>query len=107
MHASETLQQTADKEDLESLATIDAQVKVMNVIVNDALDLSKIEAGRMTFETIGFSMGRLLRAVVTSLKSRSISQGITLNLTLAPDVAPWAFGDPTRIRQVIMNLLTK
>jgi K+-sensing histidine kinase KdpD len=106
LHGSESLAQRAEHDDLECLDTIDSQVKLMNVLVNDALDLSKIEAGKMTFERIGFSMAKLVKATTAGQKSRAHAQGIALRTIIAPDIARWAYGDPTRIRQVLTNMLS-
>ncbi len=78
----------------------------LQVLVNDALDLSKIEAGKMTFERIGFSLAKLVRATAAGLKARAHAQGIALRTVIAPDLARIVYGDPTRLRQVLANMLS-
>lgn len=106
LQSSESMRLHSDAHDWECLTTIDAQVKVMNVLVNDALDLSKIEAGKMHFESIAMSLTKLAKAVVTSCKTRAQTAGLALHLHLDPDLPKVVYSDPTRLRQVLTNLLS-
>ena len=73
-------------------------------IINDILDLSKIEAGRMEFEYHPFSMGDLKDGVASLLKIRAKEKGIGLFFDIAPDADGNFVGDSLRIRQILLNL---
>ncbi|MBD2723025.1 hybrid sensor histidine kinase/response regulator [Hymenobacter armeniacus] len=74
------------------------------VIINDILDLSKLEAGKMTLEHVGFEPAQLLAEVDQTLHYRAVEKGLALLVRAAPTVPPVLIGDPYRIRQVLLNL---
>jgi two-component system sensor histidine kinase/response regulator len=74
-------------------------------ILNDILDMSKIDAGQMRLETIPFDLSKLAAEAVGSFGERAARQGTELVLDLAPDVGQ-CLGDPVRVRQVLSNLLS-
>ncbi|GCL63547.1 ATP-binding protein [Pseudaquabacterium pictum] len=74
-------------------------------VLNDILDLSKIEAGRMDLELQAFQLGETVRDVVTLLSERAEARGLTLQLLLPPDLPTWLVGDASRLRQVLFNLV--
>ncbi|MGI4741821.1 MAG: ATP-binding protein [Janthinobacterium lividum] len=74
------------------------------VIINDVLDLSKLEMGKLTLETIGFAPAELLAQIEQTLHFKAAEKGLSLVLTLGPQVPPVLLGDPYRIRQVLLNL---
>ena len=74
------------------------------VIINDILDLSKIEAGKMTLEEIGFRPASLLEAVQNTLRFKAEEKGLMLTSSVAADLPPVLIGDPTRIGQILLNL---
>jgi signal transduction histidine kinase/ActR/RegA family two-component response regulator len=73
-------------------------------IINDILDLSKIEAGRMEFESHPFSVRDVLDAVHSLLKVRMQEKGIRFVLDVAPGTEGYFLGDGTRVRQILLNL---
>ena len=73
-------------------------------LLNDVLDVSKIEAGRMTVERIDFELERVLENVAGLIGERTSAKGLELILDLAPDVPPTLVGDPLRLGQVLVNL---
>ena len=73
-------------------------------IINDILDLSKIEADRMEFDIHPFSLVDLIESVASLLKIRAKEKGIALVFTIVPDTALIFKGDSLRIRQVLLNL---
>jgi PAS domain S-box-containing protein len=75
-------------------------------ILNDVLDLSKIEADRLELERIPVSLPALADGAVSILHSQAEAKHLTLRLELAPDLPDWIEGDPTRLRQVLLNLLS-
>jgi PAS domain S-box-containing protein len=75
-------------------------------IINDILDLSKVEAGKMLLEAIPLSPASLAHGAVALVRNRALEKGIALDVTVAPDVPDWVSGDPTRLRQILLNLLS-
>jgi signal transduction histidine kinase len=74
-------------------------------LINDVLDLSKVEAGQVELEVATFSLREALERGVVIVRERAATNGITLTLELAPDV-DLVDGDERRIRQVVFNLLS-
>ena len=74
------------------------------VIINDILDLSKLEAGKMTLEQVGFVPTHLLAEVEQTLHYKAVEKGLSLVVQLTPAVPAVLLGDPYRIRQVLLNL---
>ena len=75
------------------------------VVLNDILDLSKIEAGRMTLQVAPFALAQTVQDVVSLLAERADAQGLALHLLLPPDLPPVLCGDASRLRQVLFNLV--
>ncbi len=74
------------------------------VIVNEILDLSKLEAGRIEFEHIEFSPEKVLHDVKNILRFKAEEKGLALNFNLSANVPPFVSGDPTRLNQILVNL---
>jgi PAS domain S-box-containing protein len=74
-------------------------------LINDILDLSKIEASQLELEQRGFSLKDKLEKVTEMVAPRAKEKGLTLVCEIAPDVPDDVVGDPTRLRQVLLNLL--
>ncbi len=74
-------------------------------LINDILDLSKVEAAQLDLERTGFSLADHLEKVTEMVAPRADEKGLTLECTIAPGVANDLVGDPTRLRQVLLNLL--
>jgi PAS domain S-box-containing protein len=75
------------------------------VILNDILDLSKLEAGKLAVENIDFDLTGLIDETIDLFSARAQADGITLSIDKAGDVPDAVHGDPTRIRQVLINLI--
>ncbi|HEV7915465.1 MAG TPA: ATP-binding protein [Albitalea sp.] len=74
-------------------------------VINDILDLAKIEAGRMELEIVEFDPAATLDEVVSLLTVRAQAKGLALTLRMAPDLPAALCGDPSRLRQVLFNLI--
>jgi PAS domain S-box-containing protein len=74
-------------------------------LINDILDLSKVEASQLELERTGFSLNDLLEKVTEMVAARAHEKGLALVCEIAPDVPTDLVGDPTRLRQVLLNLL--
>jgi signal transduction histidine kinase/CheY-like chemotaxis protein len=75
------------------------------VIVNDILDLSKIEAGKLELEQVAMDPREVLRNVVDVLRHRTEEKGLAMRTDVADDVPTGVIGDPTRLHQILMNLV--
>ncbi len=74
-------------------------------IVNDILDYNKIEAGKVNFEMIETDLGNVAKNIISGLKGAADEKGIELRLQIDPALQNKIIGDPTRIGQVITNLV--
>jgi len=90
---------------LERLAKIDGAAKHLLQVINDILDLSKIEAGKMALEEIEFELDDLVAAAFEMVRNNAAAKGIELVLDTAGLPARLR-GDPTRLSQALINLLS-
>ena len=74
-------------------------------IIDDILDFSKIEAGRLTLERTPVVLAEIVEGVCDSLAPLAASKGVDIGLFIAPQVPEQLWSDPTRLRQVLNNLL--
>jgi PAS domain S-box-containing protein len=75
-------------------------------LINDILDLSKVEASQLELERTGFSLNDHLEKVTEMVVDRAHEKGLALVCEIAPNVPNDLVGDPTRLRQVLLNLLS-
>jgi protein-histidine pros-kinase len=94
-----------DAEQRHYLKTVKSSAESLLVIVNDILDFSKIESGKLRFEEVSFSLSSLVFEAARGHAVAAYKKGLEVIVTVAPDVPPRLIGDPTRVRQVISNLL--
>jgi two-component system sensor histidine kinase/response regulator len=88
------------------LETIQSSADSLLDIINDILDFSKVEAGKVELEQVDFSLRQIVEETVKSLALRAHQKGIELIATIAGDLPELIIGDPVRIRQVIINLVS-
>jgi PAS domain S-box-containing protein len=74
-------------------------------LINDILDLSKVEASQLELERTGFSLNDLLEKVTEMVAVRAHEKGLALVCEIAPNAPTTLVGDPTRLRQVLLNLI--
>jgi len=74
-------------------------------IINDILDISKVEAGRLSFESIDFDLVESLKSIVGSLAQQARKRGLYLDLILEDRPTPALRGDPYRLHQIVINLV--
>ncbi|MEQ1915903.1 MAG: response regulator, partial [Gallionella sp.] len=93
-------------EQREYLGLVQTSSSALLTIINDILDFSKIEAGKMDIEHIDFALPEMLAQTMASIAPRAHQKGLELLLDIAPEVPVWVKGDPGRLRQIILNLLS-
>ena len=91
-------------EQRECLVMVKASADSLLTVINDILDFSKIEAGKLDLESIEFSLRDSLDATVKCLALRAGQKGLQLNCDVKTDVPERLVGDPSRLRQILMNL---
>ena len=94
-----------DHEQRHYLKTVKSSAEALLTIVNDILDFSKIEAGKMQFEALSFKLRDVLQEAVRVLAVSAHKKGLELIADIRPEVPRRVIGDPTRLRQVVINLL--
>ena len=85
--------------------TVRASGESLLALLNDILDLSKIEAGKLDLEVLDFDLQSLLDDFAATLAVRAHEKGLELVCTMDPEVTPYVSGDPGRLRQVLTNLV--
>ncbi|WP_052732918.1 PAS domain-containing hybrid sensor histidine kinase/response regulator [Hymenobacter terrenus] len=102
---SQLLAKTAlDPEQSNYRQAITTSAEHLLVIINDILDLSKLEAGKMVLEQVGFEPRHLLLEIEQTLHYKAREKGLSLAIGVSPEVPEVLIGDPYRIRQVLLNL---
>jgi signal transduction histidine kinase/HAMP domain-containing protein len=92
-------------EQQELVRVINQSAETLLTILNDILDLSKIEAGKMEIAKIDFDLHDLVNDIASLLRSGFQQKNVKLDVTIDPDVPRWMFSDANRIRQILFNLL--
>ncbi|MBF0462537.1 MAG: response regulator [Magnetococcales bacterium] len=87
------------------IETIHRSGRTLLRIINEVLDLSKMQAGRMVVDIIQFDLGGVIQDVNAVLASQAESKGLVLNYEMADGVPCHLFGDPYRLNQILFNLV--
>lgn len=85
---------------------IDNSAQSLLVLVNDFLDLAKIDAGKTVLEQVPFNLSRLLADVTDLFAYRASAKSLVFSKHVAQGVPQWVWGDPSRLRQILTNLLS-
>lgn len=96
--------QLTDKQ-REYAQTIQYSGDALLTMLNDILDLSKVEEGKMTIENVDFDLKKLVESVVLLMSGRAEEHKIYLKSEIDPEVPVALKGDPTRLRQILLNLV--
>ncbi|REK17680.1 MAG: response regulator [Planctomycetota bacterium] len=89
----------------EYLGTVKDSAESLMQLLNDILDLSKIEAGRLDIDQVAFSLPQLIQDLTRPLAHRAGQKGVEFTWHVYPDVPELLVGDPVRLRQVMLNLI--
>lgn len=101
-----TLLTELQEEQKENLITAKACAKSLLKIINDVLDFSKMEAGRLTIENINFDIKDLIEEIVKTHAPRAEAKGLELNYIFSSAIPRFLIGDSNRIQQVFNNLIS-
>jgi signal transduction histidine kinase/ActR/RegA family two-component response regulator len=100
------LETRLEGEQREHLQTINDSAEALLVILNDVLDFSRLESGRVELEAVPFSLGRLLGDVTRFLEVLATEKGLELVADSANASTGWMIGDAGRLRQILINLVS-
>jgi PAS domain S-box-containing protein len=92
------------REQSEYLTTVKNSAGSLLSIINDILDFSKIEAGKLDFESIAFNLRDTLEDTIRSLSLRAQQKNLELSCNISSDAPDALVGDPTRLKQIVLNL---
>lgn len=102
----ELLRETQLSKDQERYLTLFSHAgENLKALINDLLDFSKIEAKALSVETVSYNIHSTIRSVFEILQIKAEEKGLHFELTVSDDVPPLQWGDPTRLRQVLFNLI--
>lgn len=90
----------------EQVRVAQSSARALLVILNDVLDMSKIEAGRLELEPAPFDLGALVRGTIDLYAETARSKGIALSARMDETLPPWLHGDGPRIRQILANVVS-
>lgn len=99
------LEQDPDETIKGLLQTLYGEARSLSGLIDDILDLAKIEAGKMVLGTAPFDLADLIRTVEEGFAPRARQKGLHFETYLAPDIPANLVGDPVRLRQVLVNLI--
>lgn len=88
------------------IETIKTSTDTLLSVINDILDISKIEAGRMEIESINFDIRSVIETTIFLYDAKAREKGIELNMLINSAIPNIVIGDPTKLRQVISNLVS-
>ncbi|MCC5806745.1 MAG: transporter substrate-binding domain-containing protein [Opitutales bacterium] len=93
-----------EEEQRHYVETIRTSGSALLELINDILDLSKIEAGKLELEETVYAPAEVLSAVADALEFRAVERGLSFTHFIAPEVPDCVCGDPGRLRQILVNL---
>ncbi|MBY0111213.1 MAG: PAS domain-containing protein [Phycisphaerales bacterium] len=102
---AESASRSRDAESVEHVETIRRNGQHLLALINDILDLSKIEAGKLVVESIDFSPQTVIQEVIETLSPRAAAKGISLNAEFLCELPRVIQSDPIRFRQILTNLV--
>jgi len=82
-----------------------SSAEALLTLLNDILDISKIEAGKLCLETVDFQLRHVVESVIETMAVRANEKHVELSCLITPAVPHWVKGDPTRLRQILLNLV--
>ncbi len=95
-----------DAQQEEYISALKNSGDTMLALLNDILDFEKIETGNLELEIIDFDMVKVAKDVMTLMRAHAEEKGITIKISVSEDFPHMLKGDPTRLRQVLLNLVS-
>ncbi len=92
-------------EQREMVTTALSSAETLLTLINDVLDYSKVEVGQLQLEQINFDLRRLVAEVTALMGKRAQAKGVRITWYVPPEINPTVRGDPTRLRQILSNLV--
>ncbi len=99
------LQTPLTDEQCDYLRTLQSSAEHLLALLNDILDIARLESGQFTLAHTRFELPGLIRDVVLLFKAKAVQQGLSLETQIDPRVPAWVRGDPVRLRQILANLV--
>lgn len=99
------LDSSITKQQRDYVLTIQESSEAMLALLNDILDFERIQRGKIDLENISFDLHRLMQGVVTLMSGHAADKHIALSARIDEDLPRFVKGDPTRLRQVLLNLM--
>jgi signal transduction histidine kinase/CheY-like chemotaxis protein len=103
--ADELTRSASRQEEVELAGTISRNGQHLLHVINDILDLSKIEAGKLAIQVERVALGELLHEIKRLMRCRMEHRDLTLNFSAPAELPEWIETDPTRLRQILINLI--
>ena len=106
MGMAQLLRMTSLTEEQERfVGMLDESSQTLLTLINDILDISRIEAGRLTIEELPFNLSGLLDQTLQLHRATARQKGLTLDYSIDPSLPSYLLGDPLRIKQILLNLV--
>ena len=99
------IESSLDHDQRRTVDTIQNSANNLRELVDNILDVTKVEAGKMALLPKWFNVRTLCEEVVDTVSSRAIERGLELNYSLDTTVPPMVKGDAFRVRQILLNLM--
>ncbi len=99
------LREDVSEEVAEDAANIQAASRMLLHLINDILDMSKLESGSMQLTPVAYKVGDMLSELVGMFWGRAQEKGLEFRVNIAPDLPAELFGDDVRIKQILINVL--
>ena len=99
------LREDISQEVLEDAKNIESASKLLLSLINDILDMSKIESGKMDVVPVAYDVGKMLSEIVNMVWGRATAKGLQFYLNVDPTLPAQLFSDEVRIKQILINLL--
>ena len=99
------LREDISEEVAEDAANIRSASEMLLHLINDILDMSKIESGQMEITPVEYDIGNMLSEIVGMMWIRAKEKALELNVNVAPDIPAKLYGDEVRIKQILVNIL--